>query len=115
MHTNITFKCFALVETERTTVLDICEFPSLISGFYGFLLWKNEGEYAKVADDQVTEARRIHTELSSAPEGQLSTAGFPCIFWDDCTPVSQELAAVLLGEERDFYRDADKPQDGSHS
>lgn len=115
MFTMISTHEFILVETECSAMLDLFDSALLNVLADRPMLWKNEGEFAFITVDKIKETWRVHEELSHVPEGQLSTAGFPCIFWDDCLPVSQEIAAALLGEERDFYRDADKPQDGSHS
>lgn len=115
MNTNIDRHDFFLVETEHTKLLDICEYHMLIdyTDRFNFLLWKNNGVFRIISKDQVKEALRVYEELNSAPEGQLSTAGFPCIFWDDCWFIDLRLADVLLGEEHQLYREAKKPEDGS--
>ena len=114
MHTNIIPHDFWLVETEHTKLLDICEYKDLLHiELFNFILWKNEGEYAIITKAQIKEALRVFKELNSAPEDHLSTAGFPCIFWDDCVPVGPMRAEVMLGKEHEFYREAEKPEDGS--
>ena len=108
---------FLLVETKESKSLDFQGHYRLTHfiGLYDFLLWKNEGEYVIIDKGQIKETLRVHEELSRVPKGQLSTASCPMIHWDDCEPVGPMRAEVMLGKEHDFYRDADKPQDGSHS
>ena len=116
MDTKIKEHKFLLVETEHSELLDIFSKHGLLlysTDYFNFLLWKNEGEYAIITKDQVKEALRVFKELNSAPEGQLSTAKPPVIYWDDCAPVSHWLIGVLLGEEHQLYREAEKPEDGS--
>ncbi|MBW8002595.1 MAG: hypothetical protein FVQ80_11340 [Planctomycetes bacterium] len=117
MHTMVSRQSFLTVETERTGLLDICEcFHSktlLKVEDHNFILWKNEGEYAIITKAQIKEARRVREELERAPEDHLSTAGFPCIFWDDCHTIAGEYADMLLGKEHQLYREAEKPEDGS--
>lgn len=115
MHTRVSSERFRTVETERTGLLDICEHDSLINSIvdYNFILWKNEGEYAIITKAQIKEARRVYEELNNAPDDHLSTAGFPSVYWDDCLPVNRLITDALLGEERQLYREAEKPEDGS--
>ena len=118
MHTMVSRQSFLTVETEHTKLLDICEcFHSqtlLKVEDHNFILWKNEGAYAIIDRSQIKEARRVYEELNSAPiENRLSTAGFPCIFWDDCRDIPQNLSEILLGKEHELYREGEKPEDGS--
>lgn len=116
MHTNISGQKFLLVETEHSKLLDVNEHHRIKEYFeehYNFILWKNEGEYAVISMAQIKEALRVYEELNSAPDDHLSTAGFPSIYWDDCLEIPPRFPAVLLGEERQLYREAEKPEDGS--
>ncbi len=115
MDTKVYSHKFLHVETEHSKLLDICSHSRLIDFIdeYNFILWKNEGEYAIINKGQVKEALRVFKELNSAPEDHLSTAGFPCIFWDDCHTIAGEYAYMLLGKEHQLYRKAEKPEDGS--
>lgn len=122
MHTNISGQNFLLVETEHSKLLDVNEHHRIKEYFeehYNFILWKNEGEYAVISKAQIKEALRVHEELNSAPDDHLSTAGFPSIYWDDCLIIDDGFsldhvtAEILLGEERQLYREAEKPEDGS--
>ncbi len=117
MDTDIYGTKFLHVVTERSKLLDICSHSRLVNYIdeYTFILWQNEGEYAIISKGQMKEALRVFKELNSAPEDHLSTAGFPCIFWDDCEYITTLFSDVLLGKEHEFYREAKKPDDGSDS
>lgn len=116
MHTKIREQEFVMIETERSKVLNICDDPMITSwplDRHNFILWKNEGEYAIITKGQIKEALRVFKELNSAPEDQMSTAGFPCIMWDDCLPVNQLIYEALLGKEHEFYCKPDEGEDST--
>lgn len=117
MNLNFSYRMLAVIETEKTTLLDSDEHIGVIRSaaeIHSAMIWKNEGEYALISHFQLAETCRIYDEVKKYAEDIDDTAISPIIFWDDCIPIPNELAEELLWK-REPENKSDKSNNGSAS